>query len=93
MLHVVPVFGYSTKVQTQLGLRLVPSPAGAAQAARSLTGTLSPGAVGLIPSVVPASVSSAPVGCVRLVSVPRGRPLAATLLADIDHPESQEVFC
>ena len=41
MLRVVPVFGYSTKAQTRLGLRFVPSPAGAAQAARSLTGALS----------------------------------------------------
>ena len=39
--RVVPVFGYSTKARTRLGLRFVPSPA-AAQAARSLTGALSP---------------------------------------------------
>ena len=57
-LRVVPVFGYSTKARTQLGLRFVPSPARAAQAARSLKGTLSLGAVHLIPSVVPASVSA-----------------------------------
>ena len=55
-LRAVPVFGYSTKAQLQLGLRFVPSPAGATQAARSLTGTLSPGAVRLLPSAVPASV-------------------------------------
>ena len=53
-LRVVPVFRYSTKVQTHLGLRFVPSPARAAQAARSLTGALSPGAVHLLPSAVPA---------------------------------------
>ena len=53
----VPVFWYSTKAQTRLGLCSMPSPAGAAQAARSLTGALSPGAVHLIPSTVPASVS------------------------------------
>ena len=47
--------GNSTKVQTRLGLRFVPSPAGAVQAARSLTGALSLGAVSLIPSAVPAS--------------------------------------
>ena len=57
-LRAVPVFGYSTKARTQLGLRFVPSLAGAAQAARSLMGTLSLGAVHLIPSVVPASVSA-----------------------------------
>ena len=34
----------------------------------------------------------APVGCVCLVSVLGSWPLAATLLADVDHPESQEVF-
>ena len=42
-LGAVPVFGYSTKAQTLLGLRFVPSLARAAQAARSLMGTLSPG--------------------------------------------------
>ena len=35
---------------------------------------------------------STPVGCVRLVSVPGSWPLDATLLANVDHPESQEVF-
>ena len=48
MLHAVPIFGYSPKVQTWLGLRFVPSLAQAAQAARSLMGTLSPGAVCLL---------------------------------------------
>ena len=65
-LHAVPVLGYSTKAQTRLGLRFVPSPARAAQAARSLMGTLFPGAVHLIPSAVPASVSTH-AGWVRLV--------------------------
>ena len=51
-LRAVPVFGYSTKAQTLLGLRFVPSPAGAAQAARSLMSTLSLGAVCLIPASV-----------------------------------------
>ena len=55
-LHVVPVFGYSTKVQTRLGLHFVTFLVRAAQAARSLRSTLSLGAVCLIPSVVPASV-------------------------------------
>ena len=67
-------------------------PARAAQAARSLTGALSLGAVHLLPSVAPASVSTR-AGQVRVaVSVLRSWPLAATLLADVDHPESQEVF-
>ena len=56
-LRAVPVFRYSTKAQTRLGLRFVPSPARAAQPARSLTGALSPAAVHLLPSAVPASVS------------------------------------
>ena len=94
-LHAVPVFGYSTKAWTRLGLRFVPSLARAAQAARSLTGALSPGAVHLVPSAVPVSVSacaSLPVGCVCLVIVLKSWSLAATLLVDVDHPESQEVF-
>ena len=88
-LHAVPVFGYSTKVQTWLGLRFVPSLAGAAQAARSLMGALSPGAVCLLPSAVPASVSMHPVKCLWLVSILGSWPLAVTLPADVDHQESQ----
>ena len=34
----------------------------------------------------------APVGCVRLVSVLGGRPLAKTLPADVDHSKPQKVF-
>ena len=90
-LRAVPVFGYSMKARTRLGLRFVPSPAGAAQEARSLTSALSPGAGCRLPSTVPASVS-AHTGRVRLVSVLGSWTLAATLLADVDHPESQEVF-
>ena len=90
-LHAVPVFGYSTKAQTQLGLRFVPSPVGAAQAARSLMGALSPGVVRLIPSMVPASVSVLD-GRVCLVSVLGSWSLAVTVPADVNHPESQEVF-
>ena len=66
--------------------------AGAAQAARSLTGALSLDAVCLLPSVVPASVSE----CAGRVRVPCvcSRELASScdLLADVSHPESQEVF-
>ena len=36
--------------------------------------------------------SAPPVGCLRLVFVQRSWPLAVTLLVDVDHPESQEVF-
>ena len=52
---------------------------------------LSLGAARLLPSAVPASVSSRE-GCVRLVSVLGSWPLATTLPADVDHSESQEVF-
>ena len=52
---------------------------------------LSQGAVCLIPSVFPASVSSC-AGQVRLVSVLGSWSVAATLLADVNHPASQEVF-
>ena len=57
-LPTVPVFRYSTKARIRLCLRFVPSPARAAQAARSLTGALSPGAAHPLPSVAPASVSN-----------------------------------
>ena len=52
-------------------------------------------------SPVPCALSSlrsqpqfpcAPVGCMHLVSVLGSWPLAATLPAEVDHPESQEVF-
>ena len=66
VVRAVPVFGYSTEARTRLGLRLLPSPTGAAQAARSMTGALSPGAVCLIPSAVPASVSVLQLGASAL---------------------------
>ena len=54
-------------------------------------GALSPSAVCLIPFAVPAAVS-AHADWVHLVSVLRSWSLAATLTADVNHPESQEVF-
>ena len=90
-LRAVPIFGSSTKAQTRLGLRSVPSPAGAALAARSLTGALSPGAMRLTPSVGPASVSTR-TGSARLVSVLWSWSLAATFPVDVNHPGAQEVF-
>ena len=76
-LRAVPVFGYSTKAQTRLRLRFVPSPALAAQAARSLTGALSPGVVRLLPFMTPASVSAS-AGQVRApcVSPPPSRRMS-----------------
>ena len=87
----VQFLGYSPKAQAQLDLCFVPSPARAAQAARSLMGTLSRCAVCLIPSAVPASVFAC-AGWVHLVSLLGSWFLAATLPADVNHPESQEVF-
>ena len=92
VLHVVPVFRYSTKAWTRLGLRFVPSPARAAQAARSLTGALSPVRCTLSPPWSQPEFPRALVGCVHLVSVLGSWPLAATLPTDVDHPESQEFF-
>ena len=73
-------------------------PGRAAQAARSLPGALSPGVVRLLPSAVPASVSTC-ASWVRLVSVLGSWSLAAGRSpppplppADVNHPESQEVF-
>ena len=67
-------------------------PAPAAQAARSLTGTLSTGAARLLPLSSPSLSFHMPGGCVRLVSVLGSWPLAATLPANVNHTESQEVF-
>ena len=87
-LSAVPVFGSSTKARIRLRQRFVPSPASAVQAARGL-GALSPGAERLFPP----QPQCAPGGCRQLVFVQRSWPLAATLpAADVDHPESQEVF-
>ena len=66
-------------------------PVGAAPAARSLRSALSLGAGRLLLSAVPASVSVC-AHPVHLVSVLATWTLAATLLAVVDHPESQEVF-
>ena len=74
-LRAVPVFGYSTKARTQLPLRFVPSPARAAQAASSLTGALSPGAVRLLPTARP-SLSFRT--CDSRVSAPCSQELASS---------------
>ena len=79
------------KSTDRVGHVFVPSSARAAQEARSLMSALSPGAVRLIPSVVPASVSTR-AGPVCLVSVLGSWSLATTLPVDVNHPESQEVF-
>ena len=80
MLSEVQALGCSAKARTQLRLSFVPSPAQAAQAARSLRGALSPGAVRPLPSVSPAPVPT----CALCI--------AATLPVDVNRLESQEVF-
>ena len=85
--HAVPVFGYPTKAWTRLDLHFVPSPPeqlrppGACRARSPGCGAPSPLRG---PSLFP------PVGCLRLVSVLGSWPLAATLPADVDHPQSQK---
>ena len=62
---------------------------------QELEGRTLPSVVRLLPSTVPAPASvsvPASVGCVHLVSNLGSWPLAVILLADVDHPESQEVF-
>ena len=66
-------------------------PARAAQAGRSLTGTL-PSAVSLSPPRSHPQFPCVPVRCERLVSILGSWPLAVTLPVDVDYPESQEVF-
>ena len=66
-LRAVPVFGYPTKARTRLRLRFVPSPAGAPQAARSLTGALSLVRCAFSPPRPQPQFPPAPVGCVHLV--------------------------
>ena len=87
----VQFLGYSPKAQAQLDLCFVPSPARAAQAARSLPSALSQGAVRLIPSAALASVS-VHASWAHLASILGSWFLAATLPTEVDHPESQEVF-
>ena len=89
-LGAVPVFGYSTKARTRLGLRFVPSPTRAAQAARSLTSHSPQVRCAFSP---PRSQPQSPCApWVRLVSVLQSWSLATTLPADVNCPESQEVF-
>ena len=87
-LRAVPVFRYSTKAQTCSGLCFVPSLARAAQAARSLTSALSRGA----PYPLRGPSLSFRARWLGAPCVLGSWSLAATLLADVNHPESQEVF-
>ena len=61
-------------------------------AARSLTCALSLVRCALSPPRSQCVFLCAPVGCMRLLSVLGSWPLAMTLLVDVDHLESQEVF-
>ena len=67
-------------------------PGRAAQAARSLTSALSPGAVSLIPLWSQLQFPPMCTGPVHLVSLLGSWSLAATLPVDVKHPEFQEVF-
>ena len=58
-LRAVPVLGSSTKARTWLGLHFVPSPP-SSSGSQELDGRTLPGAVRLLPSMVPASVSAHP---------------------------------
>ena len=73
-----------------MGLCSVPSPPEQLRR-QELDGRTLPGAARLLPSAAPASVS-ARTGGVHLGSVLGSWSPAATLPADVDHPESQEVF-
>ena len=66
-------------------------PGGNSSGRQELDGRTLPGCARLLPSAGPASVSMR-AGRVRLVSVLGSWALAATLPADFDHPESQEIF-
>ena len=77
-------------MQTQLGLRFVPSPSEQLRQP-GLMGALSIGCGVPYSFRVPALVSALD-GRVRLVSVLGSWSLAVTLPADVNHPESQEVF-
>ena len=90
-LHAVPVFGYSTKAQTRLGCVLcLPRPS--SSGSQELDGCTLRGCGAPSPLRGPSLSFRAPVGCVRLASILESWPLTSTLLADVDHPESQEVF-
>ena len=90
-LRVAPVFGYSTKARTRLGLSFVPSPAQQLSSQELDRHTL-PWCSMPYPLRGSSLFLHAPVGCVRLVSVLGSWSLAVTLPADVNHPESQEVF-
>ena len=80
--------GCSTEARNKkLSLCFVPCPAQAAQAARSLTGALSPVRRAFSP---PRPQPQSPPAQVR--SGACALRLAETLPADVEHPESQEVF-
>ena len=93
----IQALGYSTKAQTWLGLRFVLFQVRAAQVTRCLMSAVAPSwRLRLIASPVPATRFS---GCttgmpsqVCCVSLLGNWSLSATLLADVDYPESQEVL-
>ena len=86
----VPGFGSSTKAGTRLGILCLPCPS--SSGSHELEGSTLPGCGAPYPLRWPSLSFRATVGCGHLVSVLGSWSLALTLLADVDHPESQEVF-
>ena len=92
----VQVLGYSTKAQTLLGLHFVPSQIQAAQETRCLVSALSPGRERVCVLSLPLSQSLDFLGVQQAHHLRHamcllwGADLAATLLADVNHPGSQE---
>ena len=87
----IPVFGSPQK--RRLGWACVlclPHPSSSGN--QELDWRTLPGCSAPSPLRGPSLFPHTPVGCVRLVSVLGSWPLATTLPADVDHPESQEVF-
>ena len=79
------------KCPDSVGPELCAFPVRAAQGTRSLMSTLSSGAAWLLPSPAAPQFPDTLVWCV-LLSLLGSWSLAVTLPADVNHPESQEVF-
>ena len=77
-----PALRCSTKARTRLRLRFVPFPGPSSSGSQEVEGCTLPGCGAPSPQLVSA----------RAVRVPFALCLATTLPADVDHPESQEVF-
>ena len=90
-LQAVTVFGYSTKAQTRLGLRFVPSPP-KQPGSQELDERTLPGCSAPYPLCGPHLSFRVHISRVHLVSVLGSWPLAPTLPADVNHPTYRKVF-